>query len=339
MRKARILGENPTNVFHVVTRVIERRFILGVQEREHLFKLIRAQEAFSGVRVLTWALMSNHFHLLVAVDDDTGKALKDSFSDEEILKRLGHLYSAHALREIEWTLDQFREKGDPKGYQKYRQKFLDRMFDLSSFVGEIKQRFSMWYNRREERKGPLWEDRFKSVLLEGNDGDDLVWVIGAYIDLNAVRAGIVEDPADYRHSGYGAAVGGDKQARKRIKEMLGMAGERWDKVARVYRGVLMERGIETVTDEGKISKRGIKPTKLEAERRQGYALARSGILRRRARYFTDSIVLGSKEFLNGVFKKNKRRMQVKRKNGARVPQDETLVAGKLRVLVDLRGPG
>ena len=48
--------------------MIERRFILGTEEREYLLALVRAQEAYSGVRVLTRALMSNHLHLLIAVD-------------------------------------------------------------------------------------------------------------------------------------------------------------------------------------------------------------------------------------------------------------------------------
>lgn len=154
------------------------------------------------------------------------------------------------------------------------------MHDLSSFVGEIKQRFSQWYNRREGRKGPLWEDRFKSVLLEGQDGDDLVWVVGAYIDLNAVRAGVVQDPANYRHCGYGAAVGGDQLARRRIKEMLGMAGERWNKVAKVYRGVLVERGVEALNDEGEVVRKGIKVDQLHEERKRGYEIAKTGLLYR-----------------------------------------------------------
>ena len=77
----------------------------------------------------------------------------------------------------------------------------DRLYDLSAFVGEIKQRFSQWYNLRSERKGPLWEDRFKSVLVQGEPG--VLATVAAYIDLNAVRAGIVKDRR-IRVSGVGA---------------------------------------------------------------------------------------------------------------------------------------
>ena len=73
------------------------------------------------------------------------------------------------------------------------------MFDLSEFVKDVKQRFSQSYNRRHGRKGALWEERFKSVLLEGNVGT--LSTVSAYIDLNPMRAGIVDDPKDYRFSG------------------------------------------------------------------------------------------------------------------------------------------
>jgi hypothetical protein len=66
---------------------------------------------------------------------------------------------------------------------------------LSDYVKEIKQRFSHWYNKRHGRKGFFWGKRFKSVLVE--NGDTLINCL-AYIDLNPVRAGLVERPEDYR---------------------------------------------------------------------------------------------------------------------------------------------
>jgi putative transposase len=74
----------------------------------------------------------------------------------------------------------------------------------------LKQRFSVWYNRNHRRYGTLWADRFKSVLVEGS-GNPLQ-TMAAYIDLNPVRAGIVEDPKEYRFSGYAEAVAEDGAA-------------------------------------------------------------------------------------------------------------------------------
>ena len=53
-----------------------------------------------------------------------------------------------------------------------RQTLLGRMGDVSVFMKEFKQRFSRWYNRRTERFGTLWAERFKSVLVEGKGEAD-----------------------------------------------------------------------------------------------------------------------------------------------------------------------
>jgi len=95
---------------------------------------------------------------------------------------------------------------------------------VSEFMKEFKQRFSKWYNIRHQRFGTLWAERFRSVLVEDQPG--VLETVSAYIDLNAVRAGLVEDPKDYRHCGYAAAVGGDGKARSGLLSLYtgGSAG-------------------------------------------------------------------------------------------------------------------
>ncbi len=72
MRKARWLapwkdsGERPV-IYHVISRVVDRRFVLGAEEKEHFRMLMRMYENFSGCRVLSYCLMSNHFHILLEV--------------------------------------------------------------------------------------------------------------------------------------------------------------------------------------------------------------------------------------------------------------------------------
>ncbi len=84
--------------------------------------------------------------------------------------------------------------------------FRDKFSNLSEFVKEIKQRFSRYYNKAHDRTGYFWGDRFKSVILES--GDTLINCL-AYIDLNPVRANMVEKPEDYRWCsiGYHAQTG------------------------------------------------------------------------------------------------------------------------------------
>ena len=136
--------------------------------------------------VLGFAVMGNHFHLLVEVSPC------DMISDEEVRRRFQRLYGEDAAFP-EGRLTEYRE----------------RFCNLSAYVKDIKQRFSCFYNKRKKRKGTLWGERFKSVIVE--QGKTLIHCL-AYIDLNAVRAGIVKRPEDYRWCsiGYSKTGTGDR---------------------------------------------------------------------------------------------------------------------------------
>ncbi|MEZ5324705.1 MAG: transposase [Verrucomicrobiales bacterium] len=371
MRTSRILGDGPCSFYHVLSRVIERRFILGEQEQEHFRKRMRAQEAFSGVRVLTWNCMSNHFHMLLAVEDresegvqaELGQLLVD---DEAFLARLKPIYKADELDGIAKMLKVIRgrevvdESDAASGaveeesvfaldnptltteemVERFKCPYLDRMYDLSSFVGEIKQRFSQWYNRRSERNGPLWEDRFKSVLVQGEPG--VLATVAAYIDLNAVRAGVVKDPREWRWCGYAEALKGQGVARNGVYEVLGQAsairrdGEAWKKVHRRYRQLLMEEGRQLRDDNDRVVRKGLTPEEFEAEEARDFELPAPTLLGDRVRYFVDGLVLGSAAFVESVFERNRMWMGVTRTRGARVPK---VPMGSLHTLRDLRNGG
>ena len=67
MRKPRILGYRESNSYHVMSRVVDRRFIFGDEEKEFFRQTMRKLEAFTGIRVITYCIMSNHWHILMAV--------------------------------------------------------------------------------------------------------------------------------------------------------------------------------------------------------------------------------------------------------------------------------
>ncbi|MCC5805019.1 MAG: hypothetical protein JJU00_01705 [Opitutales bacterium] len=91
----------------------------------------------------------------------------------------------------------------------------------------LKQRYSVWYNGERGRVGTLWAERYKSCVVQ--DSPHVLRVVGAYIELNPVRAGLAEQAEAYRWSGFGAATGGSawhglrEWARDGILAMLGEA--------------------------------------------------------------------------------------------------------------------
>lgn len=70
---------------------------------------------------------------------------------------------------------------------------------ISTFTGNILNSYSHYFNIKHKRKGPLWEGRFKNVLVEN---DEQLLHLSRYIHLNPVAAYLVDDPADWEMSSY-----------------------------------------------------------------------------------------------------------------------------------------
>ena len=369
MRHARWLKPNPDGepnpelaIYHVVSRVVDRRFVLGTEEKEHFRMLMRMYERFSGCRVLSYCFMTNHFHLLLEVPPEgveKGESL--GLSDEELLRRLGGLYSKAYVKSVEREIAEARKliSGKYDGAERLDQaslaknaklgerqlkeiqaRYSYRMHSLSEFMKGFLQRFTRWFNRENGRRGTLWEERFKSVIVEGGVA---CRTIAAYIDLNPVRAGIVEDPADYRWSSYGESVGGGRGAAKArsglVRALHGHSGREgtsrgWAQggVAKEYRRILVSGGAEQSEERvetGKkyrvVLKKGVskEAAQKELERLEQDSerdLKISKVVRCRVRYFTDGAVIGSRKFVNEAFEKGRERFGSKRKDGARKPR-------------------
>ena len=192
MRQARIRGEGKS-YYHCISRVVDRQFVLKDEEKTHFVSLMRKLEAFHGMRVVTYCIMSNHFHLLVEEPDREEAASLDA---ETILNRIGSLYDDFTVRTVREEMERAAAANDTAWVEQILDRYRRRMGDLASFMKELKQRYSQWHNRKHGRKGTLWEDRYKSLLVEG-DAKALM-TIAAYIDLNPLRAGMVKKVEDYR---------------------------------------------------------------------------------------------------------------------------------------------
>ena len=99
----------------------------------------------------------------------------------------------------------------------YRETFLARMWNVSACMKLLEQRITQWLNRTLGRKGTLWDERFKSVQVEGAGTARATMV--TCIDMKPVRAGIVADPKDYRWRGHAATLAGVQRARVGLGSM------------------------------------------------------------------------------------------------------------------------
>jgi len=315
---------------------------------------MRMMENFSGCRVLSYCVMSNHFHLLVEVPS----LPEGGLTDAELLRRLGVFYGEDFVKFVADELLAARTEGVVEGENPARAaeihaRFTYRMHSLSEFMKTLLQRFTRWFNRTHKRTGTLWEERFKSVIVESGTA---ARTIAAYIDLNPVRAGIVEDPADYRWSSYGEAVGGGRKGngkKARIGLILAIQNSEardqidvaeWKEASRRYRR-LMGLALERKTLNAKVEVSGkMRVSKNDAEAIESGdnqtvlpELKMAKMLRCRVRYFTDGAVIGSKGFVDDVFAGARERFSEKRKDGARrLRGNAKAAAGTLWSMRDLR---
>jgi putative transposase len=312
-------------IYHCVSRIVNREYLLKREEKEKFVGLMRAYGRFCQVEVLTFCVMSNHFHILVEVParpEDGGA----SWTDEKLLTHMECLYSDEQMGEFRWELGHYREQNNGRAAAEFRQRFFDRMWNLSEYMKSLKQCFTQWFNKKHGREGILWEGRFKSVLVE--DGH-AARTVAAYIDLNPVRAGIVGDPKDYRWSGYGEAVAGGEAARHGLRLVLfeksscamaaKQAGEgvaSWREVVRQYRVVLFEDGEERKADRSR-GRRGISREEVAQVLAEGGELSEAALLHCKARYLIDGLVFGTEGFVNRAFALSREYFGEARRTGAR----------------------
>ena len=141
MRTARIKAE-AGGYYHCMSRVIERRMAFGRYEKETFRTLMRKVEEFSGIRILTYTILENHFHILAHVPE------REDLSDKELVRRLRVLYPKVFVDEYERSLAEARKEKDEKYHKHLREQYLYRMYEVSEFMKTLKQRFTMWYNKR-----------------------------------------------------------------------------------------------------------------------------------------------------------------------------------------------
>ena len=328
--RKRILGPKAleANYYHFMSRTCGGDIYFDDTVKEALRRVLWRVADFCGIQVLTYCIMGNHFHVLASIPHrQTWMArFEGPEGERHLLGHLRSLYSKAYIEQLEAEFREWRRLGNETAVQMKLESFKRRLCDLSRFVKEVKERFSRWYNKRHERKGTLWMDRFKSVLIEGNlgkrserDSDriDVVRTMAAYIDLNPVRAGLVKDAADYPWCGYGEAIAGKRKAQRGICRVVEKPVDGWEacQVAAVYAQLLGSSKNQSSSSSSSKPKRPQEalPASLSKEEKRNL----SELVHQRVRLFSEAMVLGSKAFVDEVFQSERRKFGPKRKEGAR----------------------
>lgn len=296
MRLKRVKNEGE-GYYHLMSRCCLKQFLLQDTEKRVLCGILRRVADFSGIEVLTYCVMGNHFHVLVHVPRPK------EIPEEELLRRVDVLYGPDRAKDLKARWDHYKRAELKRLLKKEQDQLRKRMGDISPFMQILKQRFTIWYRAQHtNHEGTLWQGRFTSTLVEG--GGSLA-AVGAYIDLNPVRAGIVADPKAYLFSGYGAAIGGDAEAQKGICRIYGQEKRPFQEVAESYRGLLYMKGSASMN-----------PAEVKQVLKKHGKLELPVLLRCRVRAINSGLAVGSKAFVASIFKAHRYAFSVRRKRAA-----------------------
>ena len=291
-RRGRLLQPGG-GVYHVMNRTAFGSRVLGPAEKEVFVRMLRKQAAFTGVSVLAFCVMDNHFHLLLEVRP------VGELSDAELLDRYSAYYgpektpeSTYSVRELAAILEAGGEEAETA-----RRVVMARMGSLSAFMRELKQRFCLWYNDRHANRGSIWGGPFKSVLVERSP--EAMTKVAAYIDLNPVRAGLARDPGEYRWCGYAECLAGVGAAREGLCGVYAGRARGFGEALRSYRLILFGKGY--LPKKGAADNAGrVSGERLRAILESGGSVGLPELLRSRIRYFSEGVAIGSASFLHGL---------------------------------------
>jgi REP element-mobilizing transposase RayT len=250
MRRARQKSPNPA-FYHVMTRVAgsPRYFPLHFrQATQQLLETIQFYVRAYRCCLASYKIMGNHYHLILFFENFR------PLPQQELQQRARLLYGKRTqLKTAQWSSQDWR-------------KFNRKLFDISALMQHINGEYAKWFNRHFNRRGHLWADRFKNPeLLDPKALQECLF----YIELNAVRAGLVRRPEQWKASSAWLRWKGQDQNLIPLPEIFPDVEP--EQIQAFYRAELHRRaGLSG------------KPQTPEA-----------GIFLRRLRFFTDGLAIGT----------------------------------------------
>ncbi len=212
-----------TPFYHLVSRCVRRAFLCGQDHysgrcyehrRDWIENRLRVLSSLFSVHLCAYAIMSNHYHLVVKLSREA-----EDWSDENVLDRWTSLFRGPILVQRFQAGDALNdiEIGTVRALAKvYRQ----RLGSLSWFMKCLNEPIARQANREDGCTGHFWEARFRSQALRS---DAALLAAMAYVDLNPVRAGIARTPESSAYTSIHRRIDPSAEARQltmAISELL-----------------------------------------------------------------------------------------------------------------------
>ena len=198
--RKQLVSLEATPYYHCVSRCVRRAFLCGrdsegrsfEHRRSWIEKLILDQAQVFCIDIAAYAVMSNHFHVVLHVSQQRARGL----TALEVVQRWHQLYQGTLLSkkfERGETLSPSQQAILDERIDEWR----DRLMSISWFMRRLNETVARLANEEDQCTGHFWEGRFKSQALLD---EKALAACMAYVDLNPLRAAMAKTPEESEHT-------------------------------------------------------------------------------------------------------------------------------------------
>ena len=183
-----------TPYYHCVARCVRRGWLYGYDQyagkdyshrKDWVIDRLRELSNLFAIQICAYAVMSNHYHTVLFIDQDRAK----KWSEKQIVERWTQLFSLPNL--VEKYLKAEGTLAEQEEARRIIKRWRKRLMDVSWFMRCLNEHLARRANAEDKCTGRFWEGRFKSQALLDEAG---LLTAMAYVDLNPIRAGIATSP-------------------------------------------------------------------------------------------------------------------------------------------------
>ncbi len=199
--RSELVSAADTPYYHVYSRCVRRAFLCGVDQysgrsyehrRGWIEDRLRVLSSLFSIDVCAYAVMSNHYHLVVKLNPNEAMA----WSDDEVLTRWTALFKGPLLVQ-RYRAGEALGTAEAATLKSMIAVLRTRLTSLSWFMKCLNEPIARQANAEDGCTGHFWEARFQSQALRSERA--LITAM-AYVDLNPVRAEIAKTPEDSEYT-------------------------------------------------------------------------------------------------------------------------------------------
>ena len=190
-----LVSVSDTPYYHIVSRCVRRTFLCGYDRQtntdyEHrkqwIVDRIQLLSSLFSIDLCSYAIMSNHYHLVVHINPEEA----ESWSDKEVAERWTTLFQGPLLIQ-QWLSGTALNKPQQQTVNDIIAIWRERLSNLGWYMKCLNEPIARKANKEDNCTGHFWESRYKSQALKT---DQALLSCMAYVDLNPIRAKQADTP-------------------------------------------------------------------------------------------------------------------------------------------------